>query len=263
MSADSPATSAATWAESSAVLERTTASRTALITGATSGIGRACAERFARAGWQVVALGRRADRLAELARELGERVLAVPVDLRDLTAVRSAVDELPVRFRGIDLLINNAGTAARGPLQDSGADPVHAVVETNIAALVELTRLLLPTLIERVGAVINVGSTAARYPHGGSIVYGASKAFVAHFSTGLRSDLHGTGVRVTVVEPGRVDTEILSEVEYRTLDATDVADAMLSVAHLPPHVNVNRIELMPTSQSPAGYRFHPARADMG
>jgi serine 3-dehydrogenase len=121
--------------------------------------------------------------------------------------------------------------------------------------MVGITRLLLPTLIDRRGSIINVSSTAANYPHGHSVVYGGSKAFISHFSMALRSDLHGTGVRVTVVEPGRTTTEIVQASDYVQLAAEDVAEAMYTVAELPARVNVNKIELMPVSQSLAGYQF--------
>jgi serine 3-dehydrogenase len=163
-------------------------------------------------------------------------VTTLELDVRDLGAMAKAVGSLTAELGEFDLPVNNAGTAYRSPLQDADIGDVYAVIDTNITAMVALTRLLLPGLIAKRGAIINVSSTAANYPHGRSIAYGASKSFISHFSTGLRSDLHGTGVRVTTIEPGR-------------------AEAMYGIAQLPPHVNVNKRELMPISQSLAGYQF--------
>jgi serine 3-dehydrogenase (NADP+) len=229
--------------------------RTALITGATSGIGRAAAIRFARGGWNVVGLGRRTDRLNELRAELGGQMAAVTVDIRDLAGVQEAIAALPNQFRGVDLLVNNAGTTTSVRVQDARLDDLNAIVDTNVRAVVGLTWALLPLLIERKGAIINVSSAAANYPHGRSVVYGGSKAFLSHFSMALRSDLHGTGVRVAVVEPGRTTTEIVTETDYLQMKADDIAEAMFAIAELPAHINVNKLELMPVSQSLAGYQI--------
>jgi serine 3-dehydrogenase (NADP+) len=229
--------------------------RTVLVTGATSGIGRAAAIRFAHGGWNVVGLGRRANRLNELRDEIGDRMAALPVDIRDLAGVQEAMAALPSRFRDLDLLVNNAGTAKSERVQDARLEDLNAIIDTNVKAVVGLTWLLLPRLIERKGAIINVSSTAANYPHARSVVYGGSKAFLSHFSMALRSDLHGTGVRVTVVEPGRTATEIVAETDYLQMKAEDIAEAMFAIAELPAHVNVNKLEMMPVSQSLAGYQI--------
>ena len=242
--------------------------KTALITGATSGFGRAAVERFVAAGWRVVACGRRAERLQALVDALGaDKVHAAVFDIRDELAMQSAITALPARFRDIDLLVNNAGLAlGTRPAQESSLDDWRTMVETNILALVTMTRALLPTLIERKGAIVNVSSTAANYPYTGGNVYGGTKAFVSQFSLNLRADLHGTGVRVTALEPGMAETEFTlvrthgdqaaSDALYagaKPMTAGDIADAILWIADLPPHVNVNRLELMPTSQSFAGF----------
>jgi serine 3-dehydrogenase (NADP+) len=229
--------------------------RTVLITGATSGIGRAAARRFARGGWNVIGLGRRADRLSELRAELQGRVAVLAADVRDLAGVEAALAALPDPFREIDLLVNNAGTTTKTLIQDAGLDELDAIIDTNVKAVVGLTRLLLPVLIRRKGAIINVSSAAANYPHARSVVYGGSKAFLSHFSMGLRSDLHGTGVRVTAVEPGRTTTEIVAETDYLQMAADDVAEAIFAIAELPAHINVNKLELMPVSQSLGGYQI--------
>ena len=246
--------------------------RTALITGATAGFGRAAARRFVAAGWQVVATGRRADRLDALRAELGDAVHTACFDIRDEAAMQAALDALPERFRGIDLLVNNAGLAqGTRPAQDALLSDWKTMIDTNITALVTLTHALLPTLVARKGAIINISSTAARYPYTGGNAYGGSKAFVSQFSLGLRADLHGTGVRVTAIEPGMAETEFTvvrthgdqaaSDALYsgaNPMSAEDIADTILWVATLPPHLNINRLELMPVSQSFAGFQVHRA-----
>jgi serine 3-dehydrogenase len=244
--------------------------RTVLITGATAGFGRASARRFIAAGWQVIATGRRAERLAELQAELGEHLHTACFDIRDAAAMHAALDALPERFAGIDLLLNNAGLAqGTKPAQDALLSDWTTMIDTNVTALVTLTHALLPMLIARKGAIINISSTAAIYPYTGGNAYGGSKAFVSQFSLGLRADLHGTGVRVTVIEPGMAETEftvvrthgdqVASDKLYggaNPMTAEDIADTIFWVASQPPHLNINRIELMPTSQSFAGFQVH-------
>jgi serine 3-dehydrogenase len=243
--------------------------KTVLITGATSGFGKAAVQRFARAGWRVVATGRRADRLQSLTAEFGDSVHVAAFDIRDAAAMQAALDALPSAFRDIDLLLNNAGLAqGTAPAQRASLDDWQTMIDTNITALVTLTRALLPTLIERRGAIINISSTAANYPYAGGNVYGGSKAFVSQFSLGLRADLHGTGVRVTTLEPGMAETEFTlvrthgdqaaSDALYKgakPMTADDIADTIFWIATLPPHLNINRLEMMPTSQSFAGFQL--------
>jgi serine 3-dehydrogenase len=240
--------------------------RTILITGATAGIGAASARRFAAGDWQVIATGRRGDRLRALADELGDACLPLELDIRDIGAA-AQLAELSAPWGEIDLLLNNAGLAPpMEPLQDSAQEPLNTVIDTNITGLVALTRALLPKLIERRGAVINLSSVAATYPYRGGAVYGASKAFVRQFSLDLRCDLAGTGVRVTSIEPGMAETEFTivrtggdkaaSDQLYANMDpmtAEDLAETIWWIANLPPHININTIELMPTSQSFAGF----------
>jgi serine 3-dehydrogenase len=178
------------------------------------------------------------------------------------------VDALPEGFRDIDLLLNNAGLAPPlATVQEAEMEPVLQSIETNITGLVALTRKLLPGLIQRKGAVINMSSVAATYPYRGGAVYGGTKAFVRQFSLDLRADLHGTGVRVTSIEPGMIETEFTlvrngwdkgaSDALYAKMNpmtAEDTADILYWVATLPPHVNVNALELMPTNQSFAGFQ---------
>jgi len=240
--------------------------KTILITGATSGIGAASARRFAQGGWRVIATGRRGDRLRALADELGEACLPLELDIRRLDE-GAALARLSPPWGEIDLLLNNAGLAPpMEPLQDAAPEPLLNTIETNITGLVALTRALLPKLIERKGAVINLSSVAATYPYRGGAVYGASKAFVRQFSFDLRCDLAGTGVRVTSIEPGMAETEFTlvrtggdqdaSDKLYANMSpmtADDLADTIWWIATLPPHLNINAIEMMPVSQSFAGF----------
>ena len=251
-------------------------SKTVLITGATSGFGAAMARRFAQARWRVVATGRRAERLRALVDEFGtETVTATPLDVRDVAAINTALSTLPEPFRAIDVLINNAGLAlGTAPAPEARLDDWLKMIETNVTGLVTLTHRLLPTLIERKGLIVNISSVAATYPYPGGNVYGATKAFVRQFSLGLRSDLHGTGVRVTSIEPGLAKTEFAlvrtsgdqaaSDALYNDTDpltAEDIASVVFWIASLPPHVNINRLELMPVSESWAGFQvYHHPRA---
>jgi serine 3-dehydrogenase len=244
--------------------------KTILITGATSGFGRAAARRFVDAGWRVIATGRRAERLDALADELGrERVHTATFDIRDEAAMRDALEALPEGFRAIDVLVNNAGLAlGTAPAQRADLAQWRQMIDTNVTALVTLTHALLPGLIERRGAILNVGSIAGTYPYTGGNVYGGTKAFVSQFSLGLRSDLHGTGVRVTSIEPGMAETEFTlvrtggdgnaSDTLYKgaePISADDIAQTIFWIANLPPHLNVNRIEVMPVRQSFAGFQI--------
>ncbi|KAF1708081.1 NADP-dependent 3-hydroxy acid dehydrogenase [Pseudoxanthomonas sangjuensis] len=246
-------------------------SKTAFITGATSGFGLAATRLFAKRGWKVVATGRRADRLQQLVDELGaDKVHAAVFDMRDAAAMNAAIDALPEAFRGIDLLVNNAGLALGTlPAQQASLDDWRTMIDTNITALVTITRRLLPLLVERKGGIINIGSVAGSYPYPGGNTYGGTKAFVKQFSLGLRSDLHGTGVRVTDIEPGMAETEFTlvrthgdraaSDKLYAgasPMSAEDIAEQIFYVATLPPHLNINRLEIMPVTQSFAGFQVH-------
>ena len=238
--------------------------KTALITGATSGFGAAAARRFANAGWKVIATGRRADRLQKLVDELGaDKIHAAAFDMRKPDEIDKALATLPSGFRDIDLLINNAGLAlGTAPAQKASLEQWSQMIETNVTGLAAMTHRMLPKLIERKGAVINISSVAASYPYPGGNVYGGTKSFVVQFSLGLRSDLHGTGVRVTSVEPGMAETEFtlvrtggnreVSDKMYQganPMTSENIADTLFWIATLPPHLNINRIELMPVNQS--------------
>jgi serine 3-dehydrogenase len=240
--------------------------KTILITGATAGFGEAAARRFAAGGWKVIGTGRRGDRLKKLQDNLGDAFLPLEMDMRDTAAVESLA-RLSPPWGEIDLLLNNAGLAPpTDPLPDTDWDKIDTVIETNITGLVALTRALLPKLIERKGQIINLSSVAATYPYKGGAVYAGTKAFVRQFSLDLRCDLAGTGVRVTSIEPGMAETEFTvvrtggdeeaSRKLYSGMDpmtSEDIADLFWWLATLPPHLNINSIELMPVSQSWAGF----------
>jgi serine 3-dehydrogenase len=249
--------------------------KTVMITGATSGFGAATARRFARSDWRVVANGRRAERLQTLVDEFGtDRVAIAVFDVRDAAAMDAAMADLPEPFRGIDVLVNNAGLAlGTAPAPRAKLDDWLTMIHTNVVGLVTITHKLLPTLIERKGAILNLSSVAGSYPYAGGNVYGATKAFVRQFSLDLRSDLHGTGVRVTSIEPGMAETEFslvrtggdraASDALYagfQPLMSDDIADTLFWVATLPPHVNIDRLEVMPVNQSWAGFQVFRSEA---
>ncbi|WP_062232738.1 SDR family NAD(P)-dependent oxidoreductase [Aureimonas sp. N4] len=239
----------------------------AFITGATSGFGRAAARRFAREGWALVLTGRRFERLEELASELKDQVPVhiAALDVRDSAAVQAVVDALPPAFRGVTALVNNAGLAlAPEPAPQVALSDWHTMIDTNVTGLVNVTHAILPLLIETgAGAsIINIGSVAGEWPYPGSHVYGATKAFVKQFSLNLRCDLLKTGVRVTDIAPGAAETEFTlvrtrgneaaAAAVYRgttPLTAEDIADQIVYVATLPPHININRLEIMAQRQA--------------
>jgi serine 3-dehydrogenase (NADP+) len=240
--------------------------KTILITGATAGFGQAAARKFVAGGWRAIGTGRRGERLKAIQDQLGEAFLPLEIDMRDREAVEGLA-QLSPPWSEIDLLLNNAGLAPPSdPMSQTDWERIETVIETNITGLVALTRALLPTLVERKGQIINLSSVAATYPYKGGAVYGGTKAFVRQFSLDLRCDLAGTGVRVTSVEPGMAETEFTivrtggdkeaSDKLYEGMNpmtSGDLADLFWWLANLPPHLNINTIELMPVSQSFAGF----------
>ena len=246
---------------------------TVVITGASSGFGRAAAKRFASEGYRLVLMARRLERLTDLASSLEEETQChvVELDVRDSSAVSEAFATLPELFHQPDILINNAGLA----LGLSGADAVdlddwETMVDTNIKGLMYCTRACLPMMVEQGrGHVINMGSVAANWPYPGGNVYGGTKAFVQQFTRNLRADLLGKGVRATVIEPGMCETEF-SVVRFsgdqskaaavyegmKPLSAEDIADVIVWVALRPAHVNINQVELMPVEQSWSPFAVH-------
>jgi 3-hydroxy acid dehydrogenase / malonic semialdehyde reductase len=238
----------------------------AFVTGASAGLGEAIARRYASRGVRVIAAARRADRLAGLVGEFGDDViLSTVLDVRDRVAIEQLVASLPSSFAEVDVLVNNAGLAlGLEPAQEADLDNWERMIETNCTGLVYLTRALLPAMVaRRRGHVVNMGSIAATYPYPGGNVYGATKAFVHQFSLGLRADLHGTGIRVSCIEPGLIGGTEFSEVRFggdaeragalyagtQPLTPEDIAAAVEWITFQPDHVNVNLLELMPVAQS--------------
>ncbi len=234
------------------------------ITGASSGFGEATARAFAAKGARLVLAARRSERLRHLAAQLSVPVLWLGLDVCDSAAVKSTLESLPEGFREVSILVNNAGLAlGLEPAQTASLDDWDCMLDTNCRGLVHVTRALLPGMVERGrGHVVNLGSVAGNWPYPGGNVYGATKAFVRQFSLNLRADLHGTGVRVTNLEPGAAETEFSvvrfhgdqsqADAVYQgltPLSAQDIAEAILYVTSLPAHVNVNSLELMCTAQS--------------
>lgn len=249
--------------------------QTIFITGASSGFGAACARIMARPGNRLVLTARRVDPLIRLQEELSAAcdIHIIPLDVRDREAVQGAVDSLPESFRGIDVLINNAGLAL-------GLEPAHQVdledwetmVDTNIKGLMYCTRFILPGMVARNrGHVVNISSTAGAWPYPGGNVYGGTKAFVTQFSRNLRCDLLGTRVRVTCIQPGMAETEF-SQVRFKgddakasqvyagtePLTAADIAETVAWVVDRPAHVNVNTLEIMSIDQAWGPFAIHRA-----
>ena len=238
--------------------------RTALVTGASAGFGREIARRLVADGHRVVAAARRSERLDSLRDELGGALLPVTLDVTDAAAVAALPDALPDGWRVIEILVNNAGLAlGTAPAQASVLAEWEQMVATNVLGLMRLTHAILPGMVARgAGDIVNLGSVAANYPYPGGNVYGATKAFVQQFTLGLKSDVVGTGVRVSDVQPGLVGGTEFSVVRNRgdadkaaamyadttPMTAVDVAEAVSWIVGLPRHVNVNRIELMPIVQ---------------
>lgn len=246
--------------------------QTAFITGATSGFGKACAELFAEKGWNLVLSGRREDRLQELKEQLTDvAVHTVVCDVRDREQVQQMVDNLPPSHLHIDMLLNNAGLAlGLHPAHEADLDDWETMVDTNIKGLMYVTRALLPAMVERErGHIINMGSVAGSWPYPGGNAYGASKAFVEQFSNNLRTDIHGSGVRVSNIEPGLAESEF-SVVRFhgdqkkadavyegtKPLTPRDIAEIVYWIADRPPHVNINSIEVMPVCQTWSPFAIH-------
>ena len=235
-----------------------------MITGASAGFGAVMARKFVQTGHRVIAAARRTERLDVLAKESGKSLLPVALDVTSKSSIDQALASLPADWQDIDVLINNAGLAlGLEPAHEAHLSDWDTMIATNCTGLVTMTRALLPRMVARgAGLVINLGSVAGAYPYPGGNVYGATKAFVDQFTLNLRADLVGTGVRATNIAPGMSGGTEFSNVRFKGDDAAaakvyqgamaltpeDVAEAAWWVANLPPHVNINGIEMMPTCQ---------------
>lgn len=246
--------------------------QTILITGATSGFGKACAELFADERWRLIICGRREDRLQAIKKRFPEaQIHCLHLDVRDRRQVHNFIGALPPEFKDIDVLCNNAGLAlGLEPAQNADLEDWEQMIDTNIKGLCYMTRAVLPGMVNRNrGHIINMGSVAGTWPYPGGNAYGASKAYVKQFSNNLRADLLGTQVRVTNIEPGLAETEFSlvrfhgdqtrAEDVYtgtQPLTGEDIARIVHWVTSVPPHVNINAIEVMPVCQSWSPFAIH-------
>ena len=235
-----------------------------LITGASSGIGRACAEAFSAAGASLVLAARRVDRLEQLAGNLDTPVHVIELDVRDRPAVEQAIAGLPGEWSQIDILVNNAGLASSlEPLHEGDPDDWDRMVDTNVKGLLYVTRAVLPGMVaRRRGHVINIGSIAGHQTYPDGAVYCATKAAVDRITIGLRMDVLGTGVKVSTVDPGLVETEF-SVVRFhgdadragqvyagvQPLSGEDIAETVVWVASRPPHVQVAEVIVLASAQA--------------
>ena len=237
-----------------------------LITGATSGFGLATAKKFAKHGYPLIITGRREERLQQLSDELSPitSVYFHTLDVRDANQVIELVEQLPEAFKNVGILVNNAGLAlGASPADKSSLDDWHTMIDTNVTGLVNVTHSLFETLKKQPQAsIINLASIAGNWAYPGSHVYGASKAFVAQFSRNLRCDFVGTNVRVTSLEPGLCESEFSLvrfngdqdkyDALYKNANAIqpeDIANIIFWIAEQPKHININSLEVMPTSQA--------------
>lgn len=245
-----------------------------VITGVSSGFGHEMAKVFARAGHTVIGIARRQDRLEAIRTELGERFHGFELDVSNRANAETVVKEIMSQFGHVDILVNNAGLAlGLEGAHEANFDDWQTMVQTNVLGLISLTQLFLPYMAERnEGYVINMGSIAGNWPYPGGNVYGATKAFVKQFSLNLRADLFGKNIRVTNVEPGLCGETEFSNVRFKGDDdkaaalyqnahpvtGKDIADIVFWLASQPKHINVNQIEIMPTSQTFGGLKVHYA-----
>ncbi|WP_276831551.1 SDR family oxidoreductase [Frischella perrara] len=243
---------------------------TVLVTGASSGFGKAICQKLIADGYKVIGAARRVDKLSELARQLDDNFLPFQLDVTKKDAVENLLLSLPDKFKPIDILINNAGLAlGMEPAYEANYADWEIMVNTNIIGLMHLTRIILPEMVKRnSGYIINLGSTAGNYAYQGGNVYGATKAFVKQFSANLRTDLLGKKIRVTNIEPGLCGNTEFSNVRFHGNDKQaaavyqgvefikpeDIANTVSWLVNSPKHFNVNNIEIMPTAQASGGLK---------
>ena len=243
---------------------------TAFITGASSGFGKECARELAKLGYKVIALARRESRLQELQSEFSGQIHTICADVRDKKSVFEALETIPQNFRDISVLINNAGLALETLEFDKlNIEDIDTMVDTNVKGFLYVARAVIPLLRKQKSAhIFNLGSVAGRTPYFGGNVYCGTKAFVGQFSLALRNDLRGSNIKVTNIAPGLCKTEF-SEVRFKGdkkkadavyegtkyLSAKDIAQVICAILSLPEHININEIELMPVTQSWAGFHL--------
>jgi len=238
-------------------------SKIALVTGASSGIGRATAIKLAESGYDLIICGRREERLDALSQQVGVKTHQLLFDVRDNAAVKEAIDGLPAEWTAIDVLVNNAGNAhGLGKIQEGNVDDWDAMIDINVKGLLYVTKAIVPGMVKRgKGHVVNIGSVAGKevYPNGN--VYCGSKHAVDAINNGMRLDLMGTGVKVSQICPGLVETEFslvrfkgdenkanAVYTGYEALKAEDIADVIQFVVTRPAHVNIADTLIFPTAQ---------------
>lgn len=237
------------------------------ITGASAGFGEAISRKFVKEGHKVLGLARREEKLQKIQNELGKNFHFIACDANDIEKIKVALEKLPKEFQEIDVLINNAGLAlGLDPAQKANIKDWEIMINTNILALVKLTHFILPKMVSRgKGHIINIGSIAGTYPYPGGNIYGSTKAFVKQFSLNLRAELYDQNIRVSNIEPGLCGGSEFSIVRFggdknrankvyentKPLMPEDIAEAVYWCASLPSHMNINRMEIMPTTQAPA------------
>ncbi len=244
--------------------------KTALVTGASSGFGEACAKALIQDGFKVVALARRKERLELLKEQFKEKIHILSLDVRDQKAVFNAIENLPKEFKDLEILLNNAGLALEQKEFDTlSLEDIDTMVDTNIKGFLYVARAVIPLLRKQKSAYIfNIGSVAARNAYFGGNVYCGTKAFVGQFSLALRNDLRGSNIKVTNIAPGLCKTEF-SEVRFKGdkqkadalyentkfISAKDIAKLLIALINLPEHININEIELMPVTQTWNGFHI--------
>lgn len=237
------------------------------ITGASAGFGEAISRKFVKEGHKVLGLARREEKLQKIQNELGKNFHFIACDANDIEKIKAALENLPKEFQEIDVLVNNAGLAlGLDPAQKANIKDWEIMINTNILALVKLTHFILPKMVSRgKGHIINIGSIAGTYPYPGGNIYGSTKAFVKQFSLNLRAELYDQNIRVSNIEPGLCGGSEFSIVRFggdknradkvyentKPLMPEDIAEAVYWCASLPSHMNINRMEIMPTTQAPA------------
>jgi NADP-dependent 3-hydroxy acid dehydrogenase YdfG len=242
--------------------------KTALITGASSGIGKAAAVALAKQNFRLILCGRREDRLADLMQKLSHytEVTTLAFDVRDRNAVANAIASLPEAFKNIDILVNNAGNAhGLSPIESGDIDDWDAMIDGNVKGLLYVSKAVIPGMVERrSGQIINIGSIAGKEVYTNGNVYCASKFAVDALSQGMRMDLNQYGIRVGAINPGMVETEF-SEVRFKgdieraanvykglqPLKPEDIADAIVYMVNCPAHVNIADLTILPTAQASA------------